>query len=122
LDVEKGTEFLLRHWKHSRAGTRNYLQVLISRHDTLGIYIENNPVCALITHINGTMGMLNTADEFRRKGYAQICMKALIKDLAQNGFVPCSAVEVPNNVSQALHQKIGMKASHIVDYIGSFGM
>jgi len=121
LDLTQGVPFILKEWKYSSVELADYLKHVISHNDTMGIYASNQLVCGAATHVNGIIGMLNTKEGFRRKGYAQMCMRSLMKRLAEKELIPCSAAEICNPASVKLHEKLGMKISHTVDYIGSDG-
>jgi predicted GNAT family acetyltransferase len=82
--LEQGIPFLMDEWKYSVQGSDKYLTKIIQHNESAGIYVKDELVCGVTTHVNGLIGMLNTKETYRRKGYAQICMKTLIRNLAIN--------------------------------------
>lgn len=56
--------------------------------------VDGEPVCWSCTHLNGTMGMIYTPEEHRRKGYAKSLAAIQIDHmLEKEGFACCHIVE-----------------------------
>lgn len=118
MDTEIGAEFITSLWKYTAPGTLEFAKDMIQKLPSSGVYINNSQVVSgAMTHPHFNIGMLATNPNYRGKGYALICMKALIKNLAEEGYIPCSAVEVKNEASNKFHLKCGMKLFRTCDYI-----
>ena len=71
--------------------------------------VEGEPVCWSCTHFNGTMGMIYTPEEHRRKGYARSLAAFQIDHmLGSEGFACCHVVE-GNTASEAMVLGLGAK-------------
>ncbi|CAL8104458.1 unnamed protein product [Orchesella dallaii] len=123
-DVAKGTRFICQTWKYSIPGKTDLaIEKLLRKNKSVGLYRRNGSesgeiLCGMLTNDCGLMGMLHTVPEHRGKGYATLVTKKLMKNLAaENGAVPCSAVEMRNYQSIAFHEKLGMNFSHYADFI-----
>ena len=118
LDLNSGPNFVYNTWKYAKEGSMEYITQTIERNITSGVFTkEGKPISGILTIAGGVMGMLYTDKAYRNRNYGMLCMQKLMKDLATNGFVPCSAVETCNEPSIRFHTKIGMKRSHRIDYI-----
>jgi len=71
--------------------------------------VDRVPVCWSCTHLNGTMGMIYTPEEFRRKGYARSLAAFQIDHmLGREGFACCHVVE-GNSASESMVLGLGAK-------------
>jgi ribosomal protein S18 acetylase RimI-like enzyme len=118
LDAVAGTEFIYRTWKYAKVGSMEYISQSIERNISSGVFTRDGKlVSGIITISAGAMGMLHTDRAYRNKNYGKLCMQNLMKELAKNGFIPASAVEICNEASKKFHKKIGMKICNTVDYV-----
>ena len=60
-------------------------------------------------HIEGSLGMLQVLDEYRKKGYGGELEKAMIAKHLEKGYTPFAHVEVHNTASINLQKRIGME-------------
>ncbi len=84
-----------------------------------GYGIKDQGVLAgwVMTHEEGTMGLLTVLPEYRRKGYAQKINEALVRSLRAQGK-PCLVHIVKGNTaSLALSEKSGMVYSCDVEWV-----
>jgi len=115
MDDEVGKEFLVTTWRHTDEGTGKILEHLLKRTISAGIYIGGKPVAGVIQNTMGYLGMLYTLPEYRKKGYAKICMLHAMKEIAKQGFIPATFVETFNTTSHAFQLSLGLKAlPHVV--------
>jgi len=119
LDMETGPDFIYNTWAYSVEGSLDYITQCIERNISSGVYSKKDgkPISGILTNPEGLMGMLYTDKAYRNKNYGKLCMQKLMKDLAKNGYVPCSAVEMCNEPSKNFHIKIGMKPHGQIDFI-----
>lgn len=117
LHPVQGTKFLLDNWKYTREGSAEHVIKVIEKNPTSGVYVDGQIVCGAVANANGTLGMLHTDNNFRRAGYAQLCMRFLLKEMAQAGLIPVSSARATNARSCRLHDKLGMNCTHETDYI-----
>ncbi|OXA56467.1 uncharacterized protein LOC118435349 [Folsomia candida] len=118
LDVDKGVTFMTSTWKFAKPGTAMVMARNISRNESGAVYIDGEPVCAAMTMPFGMVSALYTLPNHRQKGYANLAMKFVFKELAKNGIIPASGVDMRNAGSFAFHQKLGCKMTQgIVHYV-----
>lgn len=83
-----------------------------SRVDEGNVYVklsENNEIMGFVGfHEEGSMGILEVMQEYRRQGIATELMGFIIKEAKRRGYVPFSQAETDNYKSMALHEKMGM--------------
>ena len=117
LNSEVGINFLHETWAHSIKGSREYIQRVVRLNASAGVFIDDKPISGILTTGNGFMGMLFTLKEFRNKNYGRLCMTYLIRQLGVQDFIPCSVVEERNRASVGFHERVGMRKSHVVDFV-----
>jgi len=108
---------MLKKWKYSVDGTRDYMTRILQKVPSGGVYVDERIVSGVLQNSNGVIGMLFTYRGERNKGYGVRAMRFLIKEIFQAGQSLCSVAEMKNIASQKLHEKVGMQKSHEVDYI-----
>lgn len=90
------------------------------KHIRLGLvyggYLKGEIAGMIGMHLQGTMGMLEIKDKFRRKGYAEYMEKFLINTLLDNGKIPYCQIIHDNTASLALQTKLGLKLSKTLIY------
>jgi ribosomal protein S18 acetylase RimI-like enzyme len=116
LDVRTGAEFISRTWKYSHEVTLSFIQSIVQRNESSGIYFDGKPVSG-VTVSQGLITMLHTDEEHRKKNFGSLCMQELIKRMTEAGLIPASTVEINNIASKKFHDKAGMKVCQYVDYI-----
>jgi len=79
LDLETGVPFITDQWIYAVQGTDAYLPEVLKRNHSMGVYAKDKAVSGVVIQINGTIGGLNTLEEFRRRGCGQNCIQALMK-------------------------------------------
>eukprot|EP00578_Thalassiosira_sp_NH16_P031218 CAMPEP_0181080420 /NCGR_PEP_ID=MMETSP1071-20121207/2558_1 /TAXON_ID=35127 /ORGANISM="Thalassiosira sp., Strain NH16" /LENGTH=355 /DNA_ID=CAMNT_0023161897 /DNA_START=55 /DNA_END=1119 /DNA_ORIENTATION=- len=97
----------------------------------VGLFVDNRLVSWICRYLNGTLGMLFTESEFRKKGYARLVVAAAVSDCYQkmaqrDGSMPTrtadgrmvSYIVDSNGASQRLYQKLGWKRVADADWVG----
>ncbi|SFQ31817.1 Ribosomal protein S18 acetylase RimI [Lachnospiraceae bacterium XBB1006] len=73
---------------------------------------EGNEIAGFVgEHLEGSIGLLHVLPKFRRKGYAIQLENAYIRKNMEAGFVPFGQVEIHNQASLALQEKLGLTRS-----------
>jgi len=67
------------------------------------------PVCWSATHLSGTMAMIYTPDEFRRKGYARSLAAMQIDYMLEHYGIACCHIISTNTPSQQLVSQFGLQ-------------
>jgi len=117
IESEQGVEFIKQTWKHAASDSDDYLRNMLQRNQSRGVFLNGEIVSAIVFNGTGFLAMLHTLPEFRRQGFGKLCMRELIGSLGKEGFVPCCTVDIKNTDSQAFQISVGLKKSHIVEYI-----
>ncbi|XP_021956065.1 uncharacterized protein LOC110852334 [Folsomia candida] len=117
LDPELGLKFILDTWKYATKDSDIVVRRAIELNKSGGVYVDGKPVCGVITQGFGILSALYTLQEHRKKGYANACMNFAYKELAKEGLIPTSTVEIRNEASIAFHKKLGCKIGYKADYI-----
>ncbi len=76
-----------------------------------GAYGGGETVGMIGMHMQGSMGLLEVKNEYRRKGYAQVMEKFLINSLLDKGLVPYCQIVDDNTASLSLQRKLGLDIS-----------
>ena len=78
------------------------------------IYVDGKPVCWCMLHTTGSLGMLYTLPEYRRKGMALDVMVDLCRKVLAQGCKPFAYIVKGNVASQQL------AALYNLEYIGDY--
>ncbi len=97
--------------RNYRLISREELEAVVKRGSVLIGYEGETPVGFIGEHLEGSMGLLYVFPEHRRKGYGTALQAALIAKTMEDGFVPFGQVEIHNENSFRLQEKIGMVCS-----------
>lgn len=82
------------------------------RHGELwGAYKEETLVGFIGIHEEGSIGMLHVFDAYQRRGVASLLEGYLTDEYVKQGLVPFAQIEVGNEASLKLHQKLGYTVS-----------
>lgn len=85
-------------------------------HPSAAIYVDGKAVCWCLLHQEGSLGMLFTLPEYRRKGYALKVMTAICDMVIKSGSIPYAYIIVGNKVSEHLAAKYNMLPVGTADY------
>ena len=88
----------------------------LNRHPSAAIYVDGEPICWCLLHLDKTLGMLYTEPQHRRKGYALEVMTALTNKVIAQGDVPYAYIVVDNVASQNLAAKYNLERVKRADY------
>ncbi|WP_455618721.1 GNAT family N-acetyltransferase [Eisenbergiella sp.] len=93
------------HTVHDRA----YLEERINAGMMYGAFLEGKLAGFAGIHAEGSMGMLEVAEEFRRQGVGEALEKHLINRLLERGWVPFCQVFTDNVASVRLQEKLKLR-------------
>lgn len=89
----------------------------LSMHPSVAAFEEGNPVCWCLLHEEGSLGMLYTLPQYRRKGYALQVMVELCKRVLARGNTPFAYIVEDNVASQSLAPKYNLQRVGNGDYV-----
>lgn len=108
-------------WAYKRpTGSVQYIESLIATAQTSCIRVKatGQPVSWALQQSDGSMGMLHTVQEHRRKGLGKVSMMALVRKLQSlNTQVFCYVVQ-ENTASMKLLESIGFQNTGMFDWVG----
>lgn len=115
--TEDMASYIHERYDHKHVISLDYIRERINVGTAYGI-MDNDVLAGwVMTHEEGTMGVLTVLPEFRRKGYAQKLNAALVKNLRAQGK-PCLVHIIKGNIpSLTLSKKNGMVYSCDVHWI-----
>ena len=86
-------------------------QVYLAKRLILGggycVMADDHPVAWMMTHDDGSVGMLHVLDDFRGRGYAKMLVKAMSRQVVQKGREAYAHIEPSNEPSLRLFQSLG---------------
>ncbi len=115
--TEEMAPYIHERYDHNHVISEEYIRERIRTGPAYGIMDQGILAGWVMTHEEGTMGVLTVLPEYRRKGYAQKLNAALVRNLRALGK-PCLVHIIKGNTaSLALSEKSGMVYSCDVDWI-----
>lgn len=96
-----------------KAKSKKSLQYTIENNKLFYLQKTGKIVSAVLTHCENSdaalIGGVYTPEKHRGKGYARICMEALMDTLKKEGKTPCLFYEKNNASAKRLYQKLGFQ-------------
>jgi GNAT superfamily N-acetyltransferase len=85
----------------------SYIRMCLEANPSFVCEVDGQPVCWSCMHLNGSMGMIYTPEEHRRKGYARsLAAFQLDYVLGREGFACCHVIDF-NTASMQLCARLG---------------
>lgn len=85
------------------------VRTCLTKHPSAALYVDNKAVCWCLLHVEGSLGMLFTVPEYRRRGYALRVMTALTQAVINDGNVPYAYIIEDNVASKSLALKYNLE-------------
>lgn len=107
------------HWPNKFPHSQEFLSSLIELVGGWGLFLKSNNELvswALLTGL-GQLGMIQTVENYQKKGYACIITKVLSKKIAERGEDPAGTVAEDNTASQNMFKKLGFENKGQCNYI-----
>ncbi|MBI5489330.1 MAG: GNAT family N-acetyltransferase [Deltaproteobacteria bacterium] len=98
------------HDFESPAARTSYVRSCIERGPSAAVLHEGRPVSFVLTHGDGSFGILHTDPEFRRRGLGRRVLSALVEKLLRGGREVFAYVGSGNVASIALMEATGLRA------------
>ncbi|XP_044739402.1 uncharacterized protein LOC123300787 [Chrysoperla carnea] len=108
-------EKIYRSWTYNGHRSVEYVASLIKNNNCFGIFHENDRTLMawVLLREFGVLGILQTDEKYKRRGYATVVTKALCKKIAENNADSICYINVENTASKKLFESLGFKA---IDY------
>jgi tRNA (guanine37-N1)-methyltransferase len=110
LDIQPLTSLHL-DWVHKHLDhlDYDYLKERLVFGSIYGGYI-NGEICGSVgVHAEGSIGLLQVLDKYRKRGFASELVTYMTNNLLVKGEVPFSQIEFDNESSVDLHRKLGFE-------------
>lgn len=88
-----------------------YLKQRIEAKKMYGAYVDKHLAGFVGMHTEGTIGLLVTLPDYRRRGVGQFLLECMTKEMLNQGRIPFSQIDRTNEASLNLHKKIGFQIS-----------
>lgn len=116
---EEDVEIIEPVWPHRNGSSKFYLASLIAANGGFGLYSKlDGTLCSWVIKNNfGGMGILQTSQEHKRKGYGRILAKHFSKYWTKKGLHVYCFIVTHNNASVQLFEQLGYKQEHAITWI-----
>lgn len=104
--------FIDSRWPHRYPGSVDFLTHTITMNGGLGLYLkESNQIVAwILRNQHNGIGVLQTIEEFRRRGFAGLLIKAMSKKMAKEcGIDVHTCIVRENHASLKLFKTLGFQ-------------
>lgn len=92
-------------------GGTEYIKGRIDSEEMIGAFVDGELVGFIGFHEEGSIGMLEVKEEYRRRGIGEILEKEAINNALKLGKYPYGQVVVGNDASLKLQKKLGLEIS-----------
>merc|ERR1719342_496957 len=101
------------YWKFADARTVEMIATHAKFGKVTGLFLqgEENPVAWILLYSQGSIGMLHTRKEFRRRGFGAFLVQNLVKRTSEQGLIPYVHIEDDNEMSKNMFLKLGFAKS-----------
>ncbi|XP_074037421.1 uncharacterized protein isoform X2 [Leptinotarsa decemlineata] len=88
-----------------------YVCSLIEHNGGVGLFLKstNELVAWILKSALGELGLLHTLEKYRGRGFAEILVKELSRQIAQEGDEPTAMISLSNAASKSLAEKVGLR-------------
>lgn len=112
LDISYAKEIL----SHYHLGTEEYMKERLSSGCMFGAFVEGKMAGFMGMHTEGSLGMLEVYEEYRRQGIAESLESYMINICLSKGMLPYGDIVIGNEPSFRLQRKLGMKVTKEIFY------
>lgn len=89
----------------------NEVKSLLINRNLFGGYRDGVLIGFIGTHLEGSLGILEIFPQYRKLGYGSILESYMVNQMLEKGLTPFSQIEVNNEKSLALQDKLGFSIS-----------
>jgi predicted GNAT family acetyltransferase len=98
-------------WPYKYRGSQDYIASLIESNGGYGVFLKNGDemVAWAVKHCLGHIGMVQTRENEKKKGYGLLVTKALAKEIVEEGQRPFATIYAQNKASICMFEKLGFQ-------------
>ncbi|XP_029726916.2 uncharacterized protein LOC109421194 [Aedes albopictus] len=110
-------KYINARWACRGGGTEYAIARCIAWNTSVGLFNEHGELAAwcLLSNL-GMICVLQTEECYRRKGFGELVLRAMVAKLVRRGMNASASVAVENFASRKLFQKIGFKKAQTLYY------
>lgn len=101
-------EVILEHYDKL---SKNELKELLKNGNLFGGYKNGTLIGFVGNHLEGSIGLLEVFPQYRRLGYGITLESYMVNQMLEKGLVPFGQIEINNEKSIALQNKLGFRLS-----------
>lgn len=101
-------EVILEHYDKL---SKNELEELLKNGNLFGGYKNGTLIGFVGNHLEGSIGLLEVFPQYRHLGYGTTLESYMVNQMIEKGLVPFGQIEINNEKSIALQNKIGFRIS-----------
>lgn len=109
--------FMYANYLYADSASSCYFETRVEQSASFGIEEAGQLVGWVLTHDDGSLGMLHVLDAYRGRGYAEILTRHLCLDLRSRGLLPHVAIKPDNKASMSLAKKMGFVEDRIIQWL-----
>jgi len=118
LDYARNAEFASANWPHRSHNSETYLAALLKNLPSVGVFDDKGECLGYECFTDyGTMGMLFVSKEARGRGIGSLITCNLAEQRFKDGHSAVVTVEVWNEPSVKLHERLGFKTVGEVSWV-----
>ncbi len=110
--------FIYKNYDYASYVNERYVALRIAAGNALGVLDGGSLAAWILTHDEGTIGMLHVMPEHRRKGYGLALASELIHRLRSQGRLPFAHIHKTNDKSLSLFTKLGFVRNAEICWLG----
>lgn len=114
----RDAEIIDEHYAYRHARSLDKIRKCIQHRNSSAIYVEGQLVSWLLVHEDGSMGIMYTLEDHRRKGYAVDVTVDLVGRQLAAGLTPFIQIRNDNDMSPGLARKCGFVRHGSCDWFG----
>ncbi|MFL0246059.1 GNAT family N-acetyltransferase [Candidatus Clostridium stratigraminis] len=101
-------EVILEHYDKL---SNNEIDEILKNGNLFGGYWNEILIGFIGNHLEGSMGLLEVFPTYRRLGYGTLLESYLVNQMLDKDLIPFAQIEIDNDKSKALHNKLGFTIS-----------
>lgn len=105
-----------QHSKYQQFLDMDYLGLRLKLGGGYCIRADGKPVAWVMTHDDGSVGMVHVLDEYRGRGYARKLVSAMAKSVAASGRPVFAHIEPANTASVRLFTSMGFEQKGLITW------
>ena len=114
----RDAELIDTHHAYRHPGSLEEIRACIRDRASSAVHGDGGPVCWLLVHEDDSLGIMYTLEEHRRKGYAEVVTRDLVRKQLAAGRTPFLQIRDDNGMSPGLALKCGFVKEGNCDWFG----